>query len=144
MTFPWLFHDQFKFSMTQKCWKPSLLGAYFCSVTRRIFPVFKQHEIFGPKKMKFHDFSMTSAIFPKIHDFSRPGKCIFKFHSWLFMTVWTLAKEPIEQICCPMGWSFRQCLTTYIRYTVISCLMFVDKQCHRGVGHFLCFDTSQC
>ena len=36
---------------------------------------------------------MTSAIFPKIHDFSRPAKCIFKFHdfSWLFMTVWTLS-----------------------------------------------------
>ena len=88
MTFPWLFHDQFKFSMTQKCWKPSLLGAYFCSVTRRIFPVFKQHEIFGPKKwnsMTFpwsQPFSLKSMTFPGLenafsnsmtfHDFSWP------------------------------------------------------------------------
>ena len=36
------------------------------------------------QKMKFHDFSMTSDIFPKIHDFSIPGKWIFEFHdfSW--------------------------------------------------------------
>ena len=53
--------DQFKFSVTEKCRKPRLLIVYFCSMIRRMFPVFKQHEIFGPKK-KFHDFSMTSAI----------------------------------------------------------------------------------
>ena len=29
-------------------------------------------------KMKFQDFSMISTIFLKIHDFYRPGKCIFK------------------------------------------------------------------
>ena len=36
------------------------------------------------QKMKFHDFSVILAIFPQIHDFSRPGQCIFKFHdfSW--------------------------------------------------------------
>ena len=31
------------------------------------------------QKMKFHDFSMTSAIFHKIHDFSRAEKLIFQF-----------------------------------------------------------------
>ena len=31
----------------------------------------------------------------------------------------------------------------HIRYTVISCLMYVDKQCPHWVGHFLCFDISQ-
>ena len=55
-----LWHDQFKFSMTKKCWKPSLLGTYhFCSITRRMFPVFKQHEIFG-LKIKFNEFPMTN------------------------------------------------------------------------------------
>ena len=44
----------------------------------------------------------------------------------------------------PHGWGFWQCLTTYIRYTVISYLMYVDKQCPHAVGHFLCFDTIQC
>ena len=28
------------------------------------------------------DFSMTSAIFPKFHGFSRPGKCNLKFHDF--------------------------------------------------------------
>ena len=30
--------------------------------------------------MNSHHFSMTSSIFPKVHDFSGPGKCVFKFH----------------------------------------------------------------
>ena len=38
------------------------------------------------QKMKFHNSSMTSGIFPKIYHFSRPGKCIFKFpdFSWQY------------------------------------------------------------
>ena len=32
--------------------------------------------------MKFSDFAMILAIFSKIHDFSRPGKCIFKFNDF--------------------------------------------------------------
>ena len=98
MTFPRLFHDQFKFSMTQKCWKPSLLGAYFCSVTRRIFQVFKQHRIFGPKKwnsMTFpwpQPFSLKSMTFPGLenafsnsmtfHDFSWPYEpcCLLSYY----------------------------------------------------------------
>ena len=104
MTFPWLFHDQLKFSMTQKCWKPSLLGAYFFSVTRKIFPVFKQHEIFGPKKwnsMTFpwpRLFSLKSMTFPGLenafsnsmtfHDFSWPYEpCFIIYKPSIFQTL---------------------------------------------------------
>ena len=53
-------------------------------------------------------------------------------------------RKPIEQIFCPMGCrGFGQCLTTYIRYIVILYLLYVDEQLPNGVGHFLCFETSQ-
>ena len=42
-------------------------------------------------------------------------------------------RKLIEQIC-PMSWGFWQFLTTNIRYTVISYIIFVDKYCPYGVG----------
>ena len=72
--------------MTQKCKKAGLLGTYFCSS-------FQIAQNFWTKKMKFHDFSMTSAIFRKtttfpglenefsnsmtFHDRMNPGRCQF-------------------------------------------------------------------
>ena len=107
MTFPWLFHDQLKFSMTQKCWKPSLLGAYFCSVTRRIFPVFKQHEIFGPKKWNSVTFpwprlfSLKSMTFPGLEN-AFSNSMTFHDFSWLFMTV----RTPIQPNAKPSNLSW--------------------------------------
>ena len=54
---------------------PAFYGHIF-DPSQELFPVFKQHEIFVPK-LKFYDISMTSAIFPKIHDFFRSENCIF-------------------------------------------------------------------
>ena len=34
------------------------------------------------QKTKFHSFSLILAISPKIINFTRPGKCIFKFHDF--------------------------------------------------------------
>ena len=114
MTFPWLFHDQLKFSMTQKCWKPSLLGAYFFSVTRRIFPVFKQHEIFGPKKwnsMTFpwpRLFSLKSMTFPGLEN-AFSNSMTFHDFSWPY--------EPCRNISVPglttAGISPQDCLSLY-------------------------------
>ena len=55
-------------------------------------------------------------------------------------------RKPTEQIFCPVRSGFYSCLTTNTRpYTVISYLIYTDKQCDPdGVGHFLCFDTNQC
>ena len=86
----WLFHDQFKFSVIKKCLKSSLWGYTFA--WWQLEKVSNFHTKYLDQNMNFNDFSTTSAICPKIHDFSRPAKFIFKFHdlSWLFTVVWTL------------------------------------------------------
>ena len=55
---------------------PAFYGHIFDPSQGELFPVFKQHEIFVPK-LKFYDISMTSAIFPKIHDFFQVRKLHF-------------------------------------------------------------------
>ena len=65
LNFPWL-----RKLKTQPFW------AYLCLMTRRMFPVFREHQIFGPK----HE--IPWLFYLKSKTFSRPGKYIFKFHDF--------------------------------------------------------------
>ena len=72
--------------------KTRRFGAYFARWEGRCFQFSNSTKYFD-QKWKFHNFSITSANFPKIHDISRPGKRIFKFHdfSWPY--------EPCKRNC---------------------------------------------
>ena len=67
-----LFHDQFTFSMTKNCWKPSILGAYFCSMAKKKCFQFSNSTKYFDQKMTFHDFSwhrpfsLKSMTFPSL------------------------------------------------------------------------------
>ena len=70
LSFPWLRNDD----------NPAFWGKFLLDDKKNVS---KSTKYLDPK-MKFHNFSTISAIFPQIHDFSRPEKWIFKFHdfSW--------------------------------------------------------------
>ena len=70
----------------------------FCSIIRIMFPVFKQHEILD-QKMQFHDFSMASAIFRKIHDFSHNDRKPCTYHYF------TISQQPFM---CTSKWKHLQ------------------------------------
>ena len=50
------------------------------------------------KKIKFHDYYMTSAHFAIFHDFSRPGKSNLKFHTFSQDIYITFNRTPANSI----------------------------------------------
>ena len=63
--------------------QPAFFSTHFRSIKKKIFKILMQQKWVYRSRLKIL-ISMTLVIFLKFHYFSRPGKCIFKFHdfSW--------------------------------------------------------------